>query len=115
MHVLAKKLSRFRSRRDGQARGSAFLFAPVFFPSMAFTTMSATRGAGDIQLGGAGIFPDDGFSGYPPDGSQGTGRWGDYTAAVADADGSIWMAAEWTPGTPRTKFANWGTFIGRLE
>ena len=41
-------------------------------------------------------------------------RWGDYTAAVADADGSIWIATEYIPNAPRTLLANWGTFIGRV-
>jgi len=82
---------------------------------MAFTTLSATYGAGDIQLGGAGSAPEDGFSGYPQFGGAGVARWGDYSAAVADTDNSIWMATEWIPDTPRTEYTNWGTFIGQLK
>ena len=41
-------------------------------------------------------------------------RWGDYSAARADAQGLIWMATEYIPEPPRAKLANWGTFIGRL-
>jgi hypothetical protein len=93
----------------------AFLFSDVFYPSMAFTTLSATSGTGDIQLGGAGSAPEDGFSGYPDFGGNGVARWGDYSAAIADTDGSIWMATEWIPNTPRTDFTNWGTFIGQLR
>ncbi|MGI9071643.1 MAG: hypothetical protein ACR2JB_10095 [Bryobacteraceae bacterium] len=93
----------------------AFLFSDVFYPSMAFTTLSATSGTGDIQLGGAGYAPEDGFSGYPEFGGDGVARWGDYSAAVADTDGSIWMATEWIPNTPRTEYTNWGTFIGQLR
>ncbi len=92
------------------------LFPGGFFPSMAFSRLTAAGTAGNIQLAAAGLNPDDGFSGYP---SSGTGpsvaRWGDYSAAVADVDGSIWMAAEWIPDTPRTKYTNWGTYIGRIQ
>ena len=92
------------------------VFFEGFYPSMAFTRLTLAKGAGNIQLGAAGANPDDGFSGYP---SQGTGpgvaRWGDYSAAVADIDGSIWMAAEWIPGTPRPRPVNWGTYIGRIQ
>ncbi|MFL6351660.1 MAG: hypothetical protein ACJ74Z_07395 [Bryobacteraceae bacterium] len=99
----------------GPTRTPAFLFSDVFFPSMAFTTLSATVGTGDIQLGGAGAAPEDGFTGYPEYGGDGVARWGDYSAAVADTDGSIWMATEWIPHTPRTDLTNWGTFIGQLR
>jgi hypothetical protein len=99
----------------GPIRTPAFLFSDVFFPSMAFTTLSDTSGTGDIQLGGAGSAPEDGFTGYPKFGGNGVARWGDYSAAVADTDNSIWMATEWIPDTPRTAFTNWGTFIGQLH
>jgi hypothetical protein len=99
----------------GPTRTPAFLFSDVFYPSMAFTTLSATSGTGDIQLGGAGYAPEDGASGYPEFGGSGVARWGDYSAAIADTDGSIWMATEWIPNTPRTAFTNWGTFIGQLR
>lgn len=99
----------------GPTRTPAFLFSDVFYPSMAFTTLCANRGTGDIQLGGAGSAPEDGFSGYPQFGGDGVARWGDYSAAVADTDNSIWMATEWIPDTPRTSITNWGTFIGQLR
>jgi hypothetical protein len=87
----------------------------AYFPSMAFTRLTRVGGASDIHLGGAGAAPEDGFTGYVALGGNGVARWGDYSAATADIDGSIWMAAEWIPGTPRTTLANWGTFIGRLS
>jgi len=91
------------------------LFSGAFYPSMAFTRLTAGA-AGNIQLGAAGLNPDDGFSGYPAKGTgPGVARWGDYSAAVADVDGSIWMAAEWIPDTPRPKPVNWGTYIGRIQ
>ena len=46
---------------------------------------------------------------------NGVARWGDYSAAFGDTDGSIWMAAEWIPNTPRSSITNWGTFIGQLR
>ncbi len=99
----------------GPTATPAFSFTPVFYPSMAFTTLSAMTGTGVIQLGGAGYAPEDGFSGYAAFGGSGVARWGDYSAAYADTDGSIWMAAEWIPNAPRTRYTNWGTFIGQLR
>jgi hypothetical protein len=86
----------------------------AYFPSMAFTRLNRFGGAGDIELGAAGAAPEDGFSGYMFFGGGGVARWGDYSAATADEDGSIWLAAEWIPNSPRTTLANWGTFIGKL-
>jgi hypothetical protein len=101
----------------GPTRTPAFLFSDVFYPSMAFTTLSATHGTCDIQLGGAGAAPEDGFSGYPQllAGADGVARWGDYSAAVGDTDGSIWMATEWIPNKQHIFITNWGTFIGQLR
>jgi hypothetical protein len=99
----------------GPTRTPAFLFSDVFYPSMAFTTLNANHGTGDIQLGAAGSAPEDGYSGYPEFGGNGIARWGDYSAAVGDPDGSIWMATEWIPNTSRSEFTNWGTFIGQLR
>lgn len=89
------------------------LFPTAFYPSMAFTRIFA-NGPGNIRLAAAGLNPDDGFTGYGSGSGPGVARWGDYSSAVADLDGSIWMAAEWIPDTPRTHYANWGTFIGRI-
>jgi hypothetical protein len=66
-------------------------------------------------LGAAGAAPEDGFTGYAFFGGNGVARWGDYSAATADEDGSIWLATEFIPNSPRTQLANWGTFIGRME
>ena len=78
-----------------------------------------------------GTGPQDGFTGYvsldPGDG--GISRWGDYTAAVADAAGNIWFATEsinqsctfteflntaFTCGGTRTIYANFGSTIGKV-
>ena len=83
------------------------------YPSAAYAPIDAVNGAGAIRFAALGVAPDDGFTGYAFFGSR-VGRWGDYSAAVADADGSIWFANEYIPGGTRTLYANWGTFIGHV-
>lgn len=83
------------------------------FPSAAYAPIDAVNGTGAIQFVAYGKAPDDGFTGYSFFGGR-VGRWGDYSVAVADADGSIWFANEYIPGGPRTVLANWGTFIGHV-
>jgi hypothetical protein len=92
---------------------------PGFFPSAAYTRINADKGAGRIHVLGAGAFPDDGFTMYPPVGN-GVGRWGDYSAAAVDEHGNLWFATEYIPaqlsnGFPQGIGANWGTFIGKLS
>jgi hypothetical protein len=93
---------------------STALFATA---SVAFAagTQLVSRGTATIHGASASSETgfDDGFTGYGAFGGR-VGRWGDYTAAVADADGSVWMAAEYIPNLPRTVLANWGTFVGRI-
>ena len=104
------------------------LSGPNYFPSAAYSPISA--GASDVRLAGPGIGPEDGFSGYASQGSPtpGVARWGDYSAAVADDAGNIWIATEYigqtctkaqynldkTCNKTRTQVANWGTFIGKV-
>ena len=47
-------------------------------------------------------------------------RTGDYSAAVLDEQGQVWVVAEWAsdkniqlfqPDTGNSRFANWGTYI----
>ena len=90
------------------------LVGPDFFPSSAYAPIDV-NGVGDLRVAAPGAGPDDGFSGYSAFGAFRVGRWGDYTAAVPDADGSIWFATEFIPNAPRTRLANWGTFIGNLK
>ncbi len=105
------------------------LVGPNYYPSAAYVTVDTT-GTGSVQVVGGGQGPADGFTGYltfdPPDG--GVARWGDYGAAVAAEDGSIWFAAESinasctlgeflsdsTCGGTRSFYANWGTFIANV-
>ena len=89
------------------------LVGPDYFPSAGFVKIDAVNGTGPIQIAAAGAGPDDGFTGYGAYGGR-VGRWGDYTAAVAGPDGSIWFAAEYIPGGPRTVLANWGTFVSHI-
>jgi hypothetical protein len=70
-----------------------------------------------IQLAAQGALPEDGFTGYQDflgNVARSTARWGDYSTAVVASDGSVWMATEYIPNSPRTEFANWGTYITRL-
>ena len=83
-----------------------------FFPSAAYALLDAAKGAGPIVISGPGVAPDDGFSGYAPFASRGAARWGDYSAAVSDESGNIWMGTEMIPHNPPIILAgNWGTFI----
>jgi hypothetical protein len=92
---------------------------PDFFPSAAFATVDTLSGAGAVHVSGPGRDPEDGFSGYRAFGGGGTSRWGDYSAAVAAADGTLWVATEYIPkacssapqANCRTQLANWGTFV----
>jgi hypothetical protein len=99
---------------------AAVVFSVVgenYFPSAAYALLDATNGAGSIVISDPGVAPDDGFSGYFPNGR--VGRWGDYSAAVADENGNIWMAtqainpplAQFPPGVLA---ANFGTFIAEV-
>jgi hypothetical protein len=110
----------------GQAVMSFTLSGPDYYPSAAFSYID--QSAGDVHVIGAGVGPDDGFTGYLLFGGNGIARWGDYSAAAADEWGNIWVAAEYigqrctdkqfaadmTCGGTRDEFANWGTFIGRV-
>ena len=90
------------------------LVGPQDFPSSAFVSID-DQTVGPIRISRRGNEPEDGFTGYPAiAGGDGTARWGDYSAAAVDADGSIWMATEYTPDLARTTFANWSTYITRF-
>ena len=101
--------------QDGEGAMCFTLTGPDFFPSAAFVRFNEFQPAGPIRVAGAGAAPEDGFSGYNffEEPVPGVARWGDYSGAVY-ADGAIWMGNEFIPGTPRSLFADWGTFITRL-
>jgi hypothetical protein len=86
-----------------------------FYPSAGYVTLDAATGTGPIVISRAGFAPDDGFTGYAPFGFR-VGRWGDYSAAVSDEAGNLWMGNEailppLVQLPPGVLFANWGTFI----
>ncbi len=91
------------------------LSGPNFFPSTAYTTVDATNGAGSIHISAAGQLPEDGFTGYHAFGAPNrVARWGDYSAAVSDSSGNIWVGNEYIANLPRTVNANWNTFITQV-
>ena len=112
----------------GKGLISVTLVGPDFFPGVAYARVDATHAPTALNIARFGDGPADGATGErsldPADG--GVERWGDYGAAVAAADGSIWFAnesinqvcslatfvADTTCGNTRTILANWGTFIG---
>jgi hypothetical protein len=101
------------ANNHGQAAVAFTLVGPDYFPSMGYMPLSLWH-SGNVHIGGPGTAPEDGFSGYAAFGGNGVARWGDYTAAVADEAGNLWLAAEYIPNTPRTQLANWGSFIGMV-
>lgn len=89
---------------------------PTIYPSLSYISMSGAGVSGPVRVPQTGAGPEDGFSCYAAFGDRSRGcRWGDYSAAVADANGDIWMATEWIPNTARTELANWGTYITRVN
>ena len=91
------------------------LVGPNDYPSSAFVPINGTT-VGPIRVSRRGVLPEDGFTGYPAIvGGNGEARWGDYSAATVDTDGSIWMATEYITDVPRTTFANWDTYITRYR
>jgi hypothetical protein len=91
------------------------LVGPNFFPSAAYATVDAVNGAGNIHISAAGQLPEDGFTGYHFFGAPNrVARWGDYSAAVSDASGNIWLANEYVGNFRRTAVANYNTFIAEV-
>ncbi len=104
-----------------------------FFPSTAFARLTASSGGirGPVHVADLGQSPQDGFGeylGFPGPLDQ---RWGDYSAAVFDAQtGQVYFANEYiqfpnctgadftltlgTCGGTRDGFANWGTSVNAV-
>ena len=85
-----------------------------YYPSAGYAMIDATHGAGAVHVAKAGAGADDSFGGYKAFGGDGTDRWGDYSAAIADEHGNVWFACEYIPNDPRTILANWGMFVGHV-
>ena len=96
---------------SGRATMAFTLVGPDYYPSAAYATIGLADGAGPVHVAAAGTGPDDGFTGYRAFGGRGTGRWGDYSAAVGVGE-DVWFATEYIPDSPRTLYANWGTWVG---
>lgn len=89
-----------------------------YYPSAAFTSFTTASGAGRlVHIPRAGRVPADGFTGYRIFGGNGVERWGDYSAATAGPDGTIWMATEYIEGDVSYPpfLANWDTRIIRYN
>jgi hypothetical protein len=100
--------------KAGQAAIGFSLAGQDYYPSAAFVTLSSATAPDAVHIVKAGAGPEDGFTGYPPLGGSRTARWGDYSAAAVDVNGTFWFATEYIPDGPRTLLANWGTFIARI-
>jgi hypothetical protein len=117
---------------DKQGNGvmSFTLTGDGYFPTSAYTTINARSGAGSVKIAALGQSPQDSFSEYQNLGNdQYRPRWGDYSAAVAAGD-NIYFATEYiqspncsdsayavdpTCGGTRSRSANWGTAINRVQ
>jgi hypothetical protein len=98
----------------GKAVMAFTLAGPDYHPSAAWASLSLTSGAGPIYVAAAGQNADDDFSAIKAFGGIGTSRWGDYSAAVSDTSGTIWMGTEYISNLERTVKANWATFIAHV-
>jgi hypothetical protein len=99
----------------GQGVIALSLTGPDWFPSFGYVAFGTNGPSGPVHVARPGARPEDGFTCYKATGSAPPCRWGDYSYAVADEAGDVWMAGEDIPGTPRTVNANWGTFVARLN
>ncbi len=92
---------------SGSGDVSATLVGPQWFPSAAYIPVSAFGTPTTLYVSAPGTAPEDGYS----TDTYGYARWGDYSTAVAGADGSVWMAVEYIGNLPRSQVANWDTAI----
>jgi len=104
---------------NGSGRGvmTFTLTGKRYFPTSAAVHLgSGGQLTSGIQRIADGVVPADGFTGYPAFGGAGEERWGDYSAAVADSSGRVWIASEYIPGTFGYPpfLANWGTRIASV-
>ena len=101
--------------RWGNAVMTFTLVGPKYYPSAAYVRLNVSGTSGTIHVIGDGVGPADGFTGDPAQGApDNVERWGDYSAAVTDSSGHVWIATEYIPNGPRTTLANWGTFVAKV-
>jgi hypothetical protein len=100
------------ANQKGSAAMVMTLSGPNTFPSAVFAVLRAgSRQFGTIHIAASGVTANTGVTAV-----GGPGRWGDYSAAVIDPNGSggIWMATEYIPGAG-SAFANWGTRVLEVQ
>ena len=90
------------------------LVGPDYHPSAAWAPLSLASGAGPVNVAATGQNANDDLSALKAFGGIGTTRWGDYTAAVSDPSGTVWMGTEYISGVERTTLANWATYIAHV-
>jgi hypothetical protein len=104
-------------RPDGTAVMVFTLTGKRYFPTAAEVHLGSSGAiTSGIERLADGVVPADGFTGYPAFDGNGVERWGDYSAAVADSSGRVWVATEYIPGTfgfPQF-IANWGTYVASV-
>lgn len=101
---------------QGEAIASFTLIGSDHLPAAAYSRITLKEGSGPVTILAPGAHADDGFTGYPfPGNDSRVSRWGDYSAAVADENGDIWLATEFIPDEPRLDLANWGTRISKIS
>ena len=98
----------------GKAVMAFTLAGPDYHPSAAWAPVSLTLGAGPVYVAAQGQNALDDFSSIKAFGGNGAARWGDYTAAVSDPSGTVWMAAEYISGVERTPFTDWATYVSKV-
>ena len=95
------------------ARGKATMVFTYSGGSSAFPSVGYwPLGSAKLHVLASGSAPEDGFSGYFS--FPAWSRWGDYSAAVVDARGHLWVASEYINDSPRTVDANWATFLAHI-
>jgi hypothetical protein len=98
----------------GKAVMAFTLVGPDYHPSAAWAPLSLSGGAGPIHVAAAGQNALDDLSAIKAFAGVGVSRWGDYSFAVSDPGGTIWMGTEYISGLERTPLANWATFIAHV-
>ena len=98
--------------RAGQGVVAYSLMGPDYYPSAAYSRITAEGTRGPVHIARLGFRPEDGFTCYEVlAGPTEACRWGDYSASVVGPDGRIWSATEMIGDRARTFFANWSTFV----
>lgn len=98
----------------GKAVMAFTLAGPNNHPSAAWAPVSLSSGAGPVFVSAPGADAADDFSAVKAFGGHGTIRWGDYSAAVSDPSGTVWMANEYISGVEKDSMANWATFVAHV-